>query len=154
MCRTLCRRLYGVDFKLLEAVKSFYVDRKACVRTGNEVTEWFSVNVAVRQGRACHHGCSIFIRIGIVREVQTRKFGRRAELVGDGEEKWKVSQLLLSDDTVLVADSKKKLEGLVEEFGSACGRRKLKLNVAKSKVMRSARDGIEGEMNIMMDGLE
>ena len=31
-------------------------------------------------------------------------------------------------------------------------RRKLKVNVAKSKVMRSASDGIVGEMNIMMDG--
>ena len=29
----------------------------------------------------------------------------------------------------------------------------MKVNVAKSKVMRSARDGIVGEMNIMMDGL-
>ena len=27
------------------------------------------------------------------------------------------------------------------------------VNVAKSKVMRSARNGIVGEMNIMMDGL-
>ena len=132
MCRTLCRRLYGVDFKLLEAVKSFYVDRKACVRTGNEVTEWFSVNVAVRQGRACHHGCSIFIRIGIVREVQTRKFGRRAELVGDGEEKWKVSQLLFADDTLLVTNSNKKLEWLVEEFCRVRRNRKLKVNVVKS----------------------
>ena len=58
-----------------------------------------------------------------------------------------------ADDTVLVADSKKKLERLVEEFGRVCRRRKLKVNLAKSKVMQSARDGIVGEMNIMMDGL-
>ena len=32
-----------------------------------------------------------------------------------------------------------------------CRRRKLKVNVAKSKGMRSARDGMVGEMNIMMD---
>ena len=49
-------------------------------------------------------------------------------------------------------DSKKKLERLVEEFGRVCRRRKLKVNVSKSKVMRSARNGIVGEMNIMMDG--
>ena len=53
----------------------------------------------------------------------------------------------------MVADRKKRLERLVEEFGRGCGRRKLKVNVAKNKVMRSARDGIVGEISIMMDGL-
>ena len=46
-----------------------------------------------------------------------------------------------------------KLERLVEEFHRVCRRKKLKVNVAKSKVMRSAIVGIVGEMNIMMDGL-
>ena len=73
--------------------------------------------------------------------------------MGDGEEMWEVSQLLFAEDTVLVADSKKKLERLVEGFGRVCRRRKLKVKVVKSKVMRSARDGIVGEMNIIMDGL-
>ena len=72
--------------------------------------------------------------------------------MGDGEEKWAVSQLLFADDTVLVGDSKKNLERLMEEIGWVCRRRKLKVNVVKSKVMRSARDGIVGEMNIIMDG--
>mgnify|MGYP001951562842 FL=1 len=63
-----------------------------------------------------------------------------------------MSQLLFSDDTVLVAVSKKKLERLVEEFGRVCKRRKLKVNLSESKVMRSARDGMVGEMNIRMDG--
>ena len=89
---------------------------------------------------------------GLVREVQAKKLGRRAQLVGTDEEKWEVSQLLFADDTVLVADSKKKWERLVEEFGRVCRRRKLNLNVAKSKVMRIKRDSMVGETNIMMDG--
>ena len=43
-------RLYGVGGKLLKAVQSFHVDRRACVRIGNEVIEWFSVYVWVRLG--------------------------------------------------------------------------------------------------------
>ena len=62
---------------------------------------------------------------GVVREVQARTLGRGAQLVGDGEEKREVSQLLFADGMVLVADSKKKLER-VEEFGRVCRRRKLK----------------------------
>ena len=38
-------RVYGVGEKLLKAVQSFYVDSRACVRVGNDVSEWFPVNV-------------------------------------------------------------------------------------------------------------
>ena len=72
-------------------------------------------------------------------------------MVGTDEEKCEVSHSLFADDTVLVARIKKKLEMLAEENGRVC-RRKLKVNVAKSKVMRSARVGTVGEMNIMIDG--
>ena len=41
-------RVYGVGVKLLKAVQRFYVDR-ACVRVGNHVSEWFPVNVGLRQ---------------------------------------------------------------------------------------------------------
>ena len=43
-------RVYGVGGKLLKAVKSFYVDSRACVRVGNYVSEWFLVNVGLRLG--------------------------------------------------------------------------------------------------------
>ena len=36
--------------------------------------------------------------------------------MGDGEEKWEVSQLLFADDMVLLADSKYTLGKLVEEY--------------------------------------
>ena len=38
-------RVYGVGGKLLKAVQS-----KACVLVGNDVSEWFPVNVGLRQG--------------------------------------------------------------------------------------------------------
>ena len=45
-------RVYGFGEKLLKAVEIFYVDSMACVRVGNDVSEWFPVNVGLRQG--CH----------------------------------------------------------------------------------------------------
>ena len=42
--------VYGVGGKLLKAVQSFYVDSRACVRVGNDVSERFLVNVGLRQG--------------------------------------------------------------------------------------------------------
>ena len=43
-------RVYGVGGKLLKAVQSFYVDSRSCVQVGNDVSEWFPVNVGLRQG--------------------------------------------------------------------------------------------------------
>ena len=43
-------RMYGVGEKLLKSVQSFYVDSRACFRVGNDVNEWFLVNVGLGQG--------------------------------------------------------------------------------------------------------
>ena len=40
-------RVYGVAGKFLKAVHSFYVDIRACFRVGNDVSEWFPVNVGL-----------------------------------------------------------------------------------------------------------
>ena len=62
-------RLNGINGRLLRGVKSLYVGSKACVRVGNEVSEWFLVRVGLRQG------CVILLWLfnlyidGVVREV-------------------------------------------------------------------------------------
>ena len=43
-------RVYGVGGKSLKAVQSFYVDSRACVRVGNDMSIWFKVNVGLRRG--------------------------------------------------------------------------------------------------------
>ena len=40
--------------------------------------------------------------------MQARTLGRGAQLVGDGEQEWKVSRLLYADDTVLAVKRKLK----------------------------------------------
>ena len=80
--------------------------------------------IEIRQGCVTSPWLFNLCMDGVVREVQARTLGRGAQLVGTGEEKLKVSQLLFADNTVLVANSKKKLERLVKEFGSASRIRK------------------------------
>ena len=36
-------RLYGLSVRLLKGVKSFYVNRGACLSMGNSMNEWFHV---------------------------------------------------------------------------------------------------------------
>ena len=56
------------------------------------------------------------------------------ELLSANGDRFEINQLLFVDDTALVADSWEKLCRLVNEFGRVCERRKLKVNVGKSKV--------------------
>ena len=58
---------------------------------------------------------------------------------------------LFADDTVLVADSEDEIAEVVEEFGRVCERRKLKMNVNKSKVMQCYLSVDEGRLNVSLN---
>ena len=75
--------MYGVDGKLLNAVKSLYDDSKACVRVGNEMSEWFPVRVGLRQGCVMSPWLFNLFIDGVVREVNTRVLGRGLGLVDE-----------------------------------------------------------------------
>ena len=69
---------------------------------------------------------------GVVQEVNVRVMS-----VNGG--RFEINQLLFADDTALVADSEEKLCRFLSEFGRVCERRKLRVNVGRSKVMRCSR---------------
>ena len=66
-------------------------------------------------------------------------------------DRFEISQLLFADDTAQVADSKENLCRLVSEFDRTCERRKLRVNVGKSKVMRYSRYGNLGRMHARLN---
>ena len=71
----------------------------------------------------------------------------------DGNDnEWELNQLLFADDTVVVADSERKLFRFVTEFGRVCERRKLQVIVGKSKVMRCTRNEVGARLNVMLNG--
>ena len=75
---------------------------------------------------------------GVVREVNVRVLGKALELLSVNGGTFELTQLLFAVDTAIVADLGKKLCKLVSEFGRVCERIKLRVNVGKSKVMRSS----------------
>ncbi len=76
---------------------------------------------------------------GVVREVNARGMDRGLKLNDENGIMWVLNQLLFADDTGLWADSESTLEQFVKDFGRVCERRKLRVNVGKSKVMRCTR---------------
>ena len=81
-------KVYGVGGRLLKAVQIFYVDSKACVRVGNDVSEWFPVDVGLR------HGCVMYPWLfnvnmdGVVQEVNVLVLGKGLELVAGLRQVW------------------------------------------------------------------
>ena len=69
-------RLYVVGDKLFEAAQSFGVDSKACFRIGNEVSEWFFVNIKVCLGCVMSPWLFNLCKDRVVRKLQARILGR------------------------------------------------------------------------------
>ena len=75
----------------------------------------------------------------VVSEVNIRVLGKGLELLSMNDRRFVINQQLFADDTAVVADSEQKLCRLVAGFGIVCERRKLRVNVGKSKVKRCSR---------------
>ena len=57
-----------------------------------------------------------------------------------------------SDDTTLVTDSEQTFFRLGTEFGKFCERRKLRVNVGKSEILRCSRYVNGGRMYVRLNG--
>ena len=115
------------------------------------ICEWFPVNLGLRQGCAMSPWLFNIYMDGAVREVNVRLLLKELELLSANGGRFEINQLLFEDDKALVADSEK-LCGLVSEFGRVWERRKLRVNVGKSNVMRCSRYGNGGRMHVILNG--
>ena len=84
------------------------------------MSEWFPVNVGLRQGCVMSPWLFNVYMDGVVQEMNVRVLWKWLELLscfGNGG-RFEINQQLFADDTALVADSEEKLCRLVSEFGS------------------------------------
>ena len=115
------------------------------------MSEWFPMRVGLRQVCVMSQWLFNLYIDGVVREVNARVLGRGIKLVDGNDNEWELNQLLFADDTVVVvADSESCAK--VTEFGRVCERRKLRVNVGKSKVMRCTRKEDGARLNVMLNG--
>ena len=136
----------------MKAVQNFYINSRACVQVGNDVSEVFLVNVGLRQGCVMSHGCLMYIWIVSFERLYFGVLGKGLELSSANSGRFEINQLLFPDDTALVADSEEKLCRLVSEFGRVCRRRrKFRVNVGKSKVMRCSRYVNRSRMHVILN---
>ena len=101
---------------------------------GNDVSEWFPVNVGLRQGCVMSPWLFNVYMDGAVLEMNFGVLGKGLNLLSANGGRFEINQLLFADDTALVADSEEKLCRLVSECGRICERRKLRVNVGRVKL--------------------
>ncbi len=79
---------------------------------------------------------------GCMRKMKSKVgiIGARMKLNGVD---WSVVACLFVDDTVLLAESERELQRVVDQFHRVCSRRKLRVNSGKSKVMVFERKEVE-----------
>ena len=122
-------RIYGVGGQLLNGMKAFYERASACVKVDGETGESFEIKVGVRQGCVMSLWLLNIYTDDVVREMKAKIGpGKGAKLQWEGERWWLVASFF-ADNTVLLADSEKELQSVVDEFSRVCERRKLKVNV-------------------------
>ena len=95
------------------------------------MSEWFPVNVGLRQGCAIAPWLFNVYMDGVVLEVNVRVLGKELEMLSANGGRFEINKLLFAGDTALVADSEEKFDRLVSEFGRVCERKKLRVNVGK-----------------------
>ena len=94
----------GIDGKMWRVVRNLYREVGSCVRLGEEKTEWFNVEVGLRQGCILSPVLfSIFIDKFEVKKVGGVKYGEI-----------ELSLLLFADDIVLVAENPKMLQRMLD----------------------------------------
>ncbi len=104
----------------MTAVKIFYEGSRACVRVGRGESDWFEVDVGLRQDSLMSPWLFSGYMDGVVREVNANVQGEGLVMLGMDGGEWRINHLLFADDTALVAGSEENLKRLVEEFGRVC----------------------------------
>ena len=98
------------------------------------MSDSFRIQMGVRQGCVMSPWLFNIYMDGVLREMKANVGGVGVEMCVNGGN-WVLNTILFADDTALIAENERDLQKLVNMFDSVCKRRRLKVNVNKSKVM-------------------
>ena len=110
-----------MDGKDTRLIGNLYWNQKAAVRIENEVTDWTEIKRGVRQG--CVLSPDLFslysqVVMDALKDLEGISAGGR-----------NVNNVRYADDTVLIADSEKKLQALMNKLKDECESKGLRINL-------------------------
>ena len=126
----------GVRGKMWRVIKNYYRKVQSAVRLDEGNTEWFDVDVGVRQGCVISPVLFDVFVDRLAREVRVLNLGVSAA----GK---RLSLLLYADDIVLLADSQEELQRMLGAVQAFCRRWRMQMNMSKTKVMAFGASGVK-----------
>ena len=121
-------RFYGYPTKIISLLQALYQTSSSSVRVNGELTDWFRTTVGVRQG--CVISPQLFnILLEVVITTALHGVDIGANISG-----WLINNLRFADDIVLIAESAKQLQTLVNKVQNAASNFGLKINISKTQV--------------------
>jgi len=136
----------GVRGRMWRVLKEYYEKVQSAVRLDGGNTEWFDVDVGVRQGCVISPMLFDVFVDQLARKVKALKLGVEA-----GAER--LALLLYADDIVVLADSARELQKMMRAVEGFCERWRMQVNMSKTKVMKFGTRGV-GTLKVMWKGKE
>ena len=115
-----------VPENLVRLVLALYDDSKSCVAAAGGLSNPFNVTVGVHQGSALSP-----LLFNVVMEEATRECHRGVP--------W---DMLYADDLIITGETKEEVEEQLQNWKRALARRGLKINIGKTKILVSGKDGL------------
>ena len=126
----------GVDPKIVNIIENLYSNTKCAVVIDGQITNWFAVNVGVRQGCLLSPTMfNIFLEF-VMKDLKSieRTLHLKDTIAID---------IRYADDTTLIAAVFSKLKMSTQELEDACNKWGMKINATKCKVISTDNDNIE-----------
>jgi len=140
----------GVRGKMWRVLRAMYVRMESAVLVNGEESESFELGRGVRQGSALSPILFTCFINGLAKEMKACGIGGV-----EVDEETRLRLLLFVDDIVLLAESEEEMQKMLEVFGGLVEKWRLRVNVAKSKVLGCGGrgDGGEDEAELVLNGV-
>ena len=121
-------RDYGITGKVYNVILNLYNNDRACVRVGDKMTEEFEIERGVRQG--CILSPLLF---NIFMADVSKRLGEENGVYLDKDAK--TSAMIWADDIILLSETEKGLQDLLNKLSEYCEENELTINIDKTKIM-------------------
>ena len=145
-----------INGKILKVIKNLYENAKSCITVNNNVSDFFQVNIGVRQGENLSpvifalflNDMNAYMSDYMSGLSSVSNAARESNLDDDTVNVFlKLFLLLYADDTVIFAETPEKLQDGLNAVKSYCDLWNLKLNASKCKVYSVSK--LQGDVDVI-----